>query len=219
MNKKVKNAAKSLGDDSGLVIIEATIVFPIMFFVLFFLLFFGNSFYVKSSVNSIVEEAAIKGASLVADPYLATIKSGNSVAKREQIKPYRYIFGDMGDIESMISSEVKKDIKKQSGFFSGMSPTIKSSKGNLAKYNNYVLYSTFSVEVEYSVKFPFRFIFSDKPTVIELSARAETPVGDPAEFIRNTDMVLDMLEGNETFEALKDMFGKVNSFLTSFANR
>ena len=58
--KKFKNAIR---DENGLVIVEATIVFPIMFFVLFFILFIGSMYYEQARIDSIVSKYAVKGAS------------------------------------------------------------------------------------------------------------------------------------------------------------
>lgn len=220
MKNKLKNLIKKvIENESGASeIVEATFVFPIIFFVLFFLIFFGNAYYVKANVDSVVSKAALKGALQVQDPYMEFVngEAGNTTIESIEIAPYRYLFGgDMSRITNKISQEVKDSIKKSSGLLGGMNPKIKNS--DVAKFNNKVLYSTFIVHVEYSIEFPWRFIYSSKPTIVKYASRSEEPVNDTVEFIRNTDMVLDMLDGNETYQKICDKFGKVKEFLENLA--
>ena len=39
------------------------------------------------------------------------------------------------------------------------------------------------------------------------------PVNDTPEFIRNTDMVIDVFEGTKVGQAISDVFKKINDFL------
>lgn len=218
---KTKNAIRRfVKDESGAsTIVEATFVFPIMFFVLFFLIFFGNVYYIKANVDSIVSRAAIEGALLVQDPfteYVNGTKKADELGKA-QITPYRYIFGNMKSMESQISKKVTESVKSSSGLLSGMNPKIKNS--DVAKFDNRVLYSTFIVKIDYSVTLPWRFIFSSEPTIIRICSRAEEPVNDTPEFIRNTDMVLDMLDSSTTYKKICDKFGKVKEFINSFVQK
>ncbi|MEN2774827.1 TadE/TadG family type IV pilus assembly protein [Acetivibrio clariflavus] len=206
--------------DNGAVIIEASIVFPVMFFVLFFLILFGNVIYKQSQINSIVTECAIAGAQYCADPMLAQMEAnGGVVPTSVDIKPYRYIFGNMGDVEDMIEDRVKRAIAGEMTFFNGMQPVIDESAGKIASFNNYVLYSTFSVEVHYQIKFPIRFLGEDTPTIIKSCSRAEIPVVDPAELIRNTDMAIDFLEDTIVGQKIASVFNKVNTFINNFSSR
>jgi len=206
--------------DKGAIIIEASIVFPVMFFVLFFLILFGNVIYKQCQINSIVTEYAILGAQYCADPLLAQMEAnGGAVPTSVDVKPYRYIFGNMGDVEDMIEERVKKAIAGEITFFSGMQPVIDKDTGKIASFNNYILYSTFSVEVHYQIKFPIRFLGESTPTVIKSCSRAEIPVIDPAELIRNTDMAIDFLEDTIVGQKVASVFKKVNSFINEFSKK
>lgn len=217
-------AIKKLKAEKGAVqIVEASFVFPVMFIILFFLIYMGNAHYVKSQVESVVETYALQGASYCADPMLESIKQNNgnvpSLAALET-KPYRFIFGGMDDIESHIATSVESEIKGQSSsFFSSMSPKLKTPKSNIAKFNNYVVYSTFSVEAEYTVEFPIKFLGSNSPEILTIKSRAEVPVDNTAEFIRNTDMVIDLFHGTKIGQSISDIFGKINDFISSFASK
>ena len=52
-----------------------------------------------------------------------------------------------------------------------------------------------------------------------IKARAESPVDDTAEFIRNTDMVVDLMYKTKIGQTISDIFGKVNDFISSFASK
>lgn len=206
-------------DQSGLVIVEASIVFPVMFFVLFFLIYFGNVFYEKAQIDDFVVEYAVLGAQYCSDPILKQIEEKNAVPEKIDVQPYRYLFGGMSDIENNIADKVKKSVSGESSFFKGMQPVIKAGSGKLASFNNHVLYSTFSVEVEYQIKFPIRFLGEDTPTVISAASRAEIPIGDAAEFIRNTDMAVDFIEDTIVGQKIVGVFSKINSFISEFASK
>ncbi|WP_027622453.1 TadE/TadG family type IV pilus assembly protein [Acetivibrio clariflavus] len=219
--KNLKAGVKSFAkEDKGAIIVEASIVFPVMFFVLFFLILFGNVIYKQCQINSIVTEYAILGAQYCADPLLAQMEAnGGAVPTSVDVKPYRYIFGNMGDVEDMIEERVKKALAGELTFFRGMQPVLDKNAGKIASYNNYVLYSTFSVEVHYQIKFPIRFLGYNTPTVIKGSSRAEIPVIDPAELIRNTDMAIDFLEDTIVGQKVASVFKKVNSFINEFSKK
>lgn len=217
----IKNKFKS--EHGAVQIVEATFVFPIMFIILFFLIYMGNAFFVKAQVEGVVESRAIEGASYCTDPMLESIKQNNgAIPSLDNIKtePYRYIFGGMNSIEDKIATAVQNDIEGNStSFFKNMKPNLKTSKTNIAKFNNYVVYSTFSVEVKYELKFPIKFLGADTPTVMTLNSRAEVPVSDTAEFIRNTDMVVDLFYGTKIGKTISDVFGKINDFISNFSSK
>ena len=220
---KMIGAIQKLKKEEGAVqIVEASFVFPIMFIVLFFLIYMGNAHYVKSQVESVVETYALQGAGYCADPVLEIIQQTGNVPSLSSLetKPYRFIFGGMNDIESHIAASVESEIKGQSSsFFSNMSPKLKTPRSNIAKFNNYVVYSTFSVEAEYTVEFPIKFLGSNSPKILTIKSRAEVPIDNTAEFIRNTDMVIDLFHGTKIGQSISDVFGKINDFISSFASK
>lgn len=211
---------KRIKETNGAVqIVEATFVFPVMFIILFFLIYMGNSFYEKAQVESLVQNAAIKGAAYCADPMLQVIKdNGGRVPTSSKndpgIEPYRYIFGGMNGIENKMESEIRDVLDDNIvSLFKDMNPDLKRCE---AKFNNFVIYSTFSVEVEYDIAFPIRFMGSSTPPVMTLVTRADVPVSDTAEFIRNADMVIDTFSQTTFGQKVGECFEKINSFLNSF---
>lgn len=195
------------GEDGAVMIIEATIVFPIVFLILFLLIYLGNAYFLKAKIDSYVEQYAIVGAAECADPILTNSSIPTSSASVDS-KPYRYIFtGYMDTVASDITGKLNRHLK-ESGFFSNM--PIKSVSS--AKANTKLFYSTFSVEVEYTVKIPINLLGTELD-LLKFNSRAEVPVTDVGEFIRNVDMALDYIESSksiqEAMSKVKEFLGKV----------
>ena len=212
-------------NESGAVqIVEATFVFPIMFIILFFLIYMGNAFYVKAQIESIVAEKAVLGAAYCADPLLETIKNDDAIPgiKNYNADPYRYIpiLGNMDSVEKKIGEEVADEIESSSAsFFKNMKPVVKTKKTKIAKFNNYVLYSTFSVSVKCELEFPIRFLGRSTPQMMVIHSNSEVAVNDTAEFIRNTDMFVDYFADSKLGQTIKGVFDKINDFITTFAGK
>ena len=217
---KIKNG--KFNRESGMVVVEASFIFPIMFIILFILIYMGNAHYLKAQVEEIVTEQAIEGAKSCSDPLLIKIKETGSVPSLKDLKtePYRYLFGGMDEIEKSVSAEVVRLIEEESGsFFGNMTPKVSTSTSKIAKFNNYVVYSTFSVEVEYVIEFPISFLGADKPIMLTVNSRADVPVNDTPEFIRNTDMVIDLFHGTKVGESISSVFGKIRDVMSNFAKK
>lgn len=204
---------KRIKDESGMLIIEATFVYPIMLFVIFFLIYMGNMFYQKAKIESYVAREAIKGAAFYADPLLKGIYATGAIpaSSNLSIEPYHYL-----NLHPEASTETDKLAKSLSdtGFFSGMEPSIKPIG---ARVNNYILYATYELEIDYVISFPIRFIFQDDYYKLHFTSRSDLPVVDSAEFIRNTDMVIDYAQhtemGVEVSQTLNEGINKLKDLL------
>lgn len=206
-------------EDGAVQIVEAAFVFPIMFIILFFLVYMGNAHYVRSQVEAIVAEKAIKGANYCTDPILQTIRDDGVIPKLADLDldPYRY-FSGMKGIEETISREVEEAIEGSTvSLFRNMKPVVKTRRANISQYNNFILYSTFSVDVKCEVEFPIKFLGKRTPNLLVITSRAEIAVNDTAEFIRNTDMVIDYFEDSKLGQSIKGIFDKINDFINTFA--
>lgn len=224
--EKVK---KCLIDENGSTIVEASFIFPAVIIVLFFMMFFANTYYVRAQIDSIVMDAANKGASLCGSNLLNSSQDGNipSLSKfhdKGGAHPYRYIFNSETDVITDINEEISKKFDGHLSLFAGYEPKIKN-KGDYCEYNNYILYSTFSVNVEYEVKFNILSFFGEVPT-LEMSSYSEEPVSGASELIRNMDMLNDyffkfVVKDKTNFaDYFDDLFGKVSTYVKDlFKNR
>lgn len=205
---------KIFKDSNGVIIVEASIVFPIMFFVILLMLYMGNVYYQQAKLNSIVDMAAIKGAAYCADPMLDDIEKTGSVPKTySDIQPYRYLFG-VSDIETKMNKYVTEQYKTAGdGFFGSMAPISITCDSN---FNNSVIMYSFTVEATYDIKVPLRFMGTEPPTIVSLSAKATAPVNDNGEFINNLDMALDYYESSGMSKKVSAVADKIKDFFSKF---
>ena len=208
-------------------IVEAAFVFPVVFIILFALIYMGNIYYVKTQVDSIVAEAAIKGAAYCTDPLLESIEGGTIPSVNDlSVKPYRYILtGDLKEAAKQIGQATKNAIESRStSFFTGMVPKVKTPTSSIATYSNHIFYSKFSVEVECTVSFPLKILGLESIADTPISSYYEVPVDDTPEFIRNTDMIIDYYykffpEGIGAVNTVKGIFEKINDFIVKLAKK
>lgn len=219
---KTKNMVMA---EDAFAFVEASIVFPVMFFVLFFIIFIGNAYYQIAQVDSCVEQAAIRGAQYVADPQQYDMKKyGTFPVSIKNVEPYRYILGEVGDgsinkMEKKVAEEVLDEVNHSVGFFSKMKPKVTSNQDSIAEFHNYIIYSTFSVELSYEIKFPIKYLGNKTPSILKLSSHAEVAVDDTTEFIRNVDMTVDLIAGTKAGQAISGLFSKVNGYITKFSQK
>ncbi len=97
-----------------------------------------------------------------------------------------------------------------------MKPVLITPQSDIAHFNNYFIYATFDVEIEYEMTFPIRFLGDKNKISLTFYSRAEMPVSYTTEFIRNTDMVIDYLTGSGVMKKVSEAFGKVKTILSIF---
>ena len=227
MKVKIKNIVNKIKNEKGVLIVESAIVFPVMFFVLIFIIYIGNLYYEQARIDSIVRTYAVKGAQCVADPFLYDAAASDAVpsdVETLRLEPYRYLLGSFTDgsisaVENKISAKVKEEINNTGLiFFKNTHANFTGSdNAKVAYFKNYVLYSTFVVQVNYEVKLPFRY-FNQDISIAKMSARAEVPVSDTDEFIRNVDMAVDFVADTGVGQKISGVFEKMKSFIDKFAN-
>lgn len=197
-------------NEKGAIIVEASIVFPIMLFVICILMYLGNALYIMAQIDSIVTQGAVKGAAHCADPLLNDVyTSGVPISAKDiDVKPYAVIFGH-GDIESAIKSDIESKISSVgTGLFNGMTPICETPK---VKFNNYLVCSNFEVSVKYQIKIPLALPGEDY-FVAKWEAKHVQPVNDATNFIRDIDMVDDYMEQSGAKQWIADKFGKAKQF-------
>ncbi|MCD8120008.1 MAG: pilus assembly protein [Lachnospiraceae bacterium] len=194
---------KKIKQDSGLVIVEASIVFPVTFIVILFLLYTGNVYLQKCKVESLTTQIAIMGAACCIDPMLDEMESGTIPDYDDiDIRLYRYLISsEMDDVEDELEETLEKAVKNMStGLFSGMTPVSVAAE---VGFHNGFLYSTFSADVSYKITIPIRLLGQSEQTLINLSSHAEVSATDSVEFILNVNMVEDYVERFEFTNNIK----------------
>lgn len=205
-------------NENGALIVEASIVFPVMFLIIFFMIFTGNAYLQKCRVEAIINQYAIDGAAYCADPQLSSVESGTIPALEGlNVYPYRYFSSSNSGYSADIASDVENNIYKKvtglsSGLFSGMKPIM--SKGDIsAVYNSGFIYATFSVDATYKIEMPIRLLGDDENMHLDISTHVEIPVSDSVEMIRNIDMVWDYMERFGVAEKIEEAKTKLEEAL------
>lgn len=201
--------------EDGMMIVEATIVFPVMFLVIFLMIFLGNAYFQKARVESIVNELALDGAAYCADPILKTIEETKMVPALDavDVKPYRYFIGGMDTVEADIKNETVRRISGLStGLFSGMKPEGYNTSGLKVQFQNKFISSSFSIDLQYKIVMPIRLLWEDDYLELRLSSHTELPVSDTTEFMRNVNMVEDYMERYGIVDEIKKMVSKVKEW-------
>ncbi len=194
---------KKIKDETGAVmVVEAVFVFPIVIFVVIVLIYLGNMLYQQSKMDAI----AMRGAEYLAAIYTSPLLAEEQIPTNSEninIKPYRYLFGD-SQAESKAKDYIEKLMKSTgTGLFSGMEM---NGYVKTCKINNYVVYQTAAVEIEYSINLIPMKLF-DLPTLYSCSNSTATAATDSAEFIRNIDMIIDYSKKYDIPEKIKSTVG------------
>lgn len=199
--------------ESGAIIMEAVMIFPMVILTVILILTVGNAYYQRSRVESIIQTKAIEGAVYCADELLRIyVETGSvpvDVSKAPEIAPYKYIFtGDTRSIVQGTEDEIATEVGKiGSGYFKGM-----EVQNFLLKldYSNFFVAQTVSANATYHINIPIKLFGSQFQ--LECTSHIEVPLSDSPEFIRNVDMVLDYLERTKLDENYQKMLEKVKSF-------
>ena len=201
--------------ESGMVIVEASIVFPVMFLVIFLLLFLGNAYYQKSCIERLVTQTALEAAAEAGDPLLAGVKEGSFPSVDSvDVKPYRYIFpGACRDVASSAENKLKKRLKTVgTGFFTGMTP--KGIEKTTVTFDWGVFCSTMKVQVDCKIPLGIRLLGEKSMIEMPVTARASAPVSDAPEFVRIVDTVGDYMNKLGVTEAISKVTEKIKGWFS-----
>lgn len=201
--------------ESGMVIVEASIVFPVMFLVIFLLLFLGNAYYQKSCIERLVTQTALEAAAEAGDPLLHLAKEGSLPGVDSvDVKPYRYVLsGACKDAAASAENQLKSRLKTVgTGFFTGMTP--KGLDKTSVEYDWGVFCSTMKVQVDCKIPLGIRLLGEKSMIEMPVSARATAPVSDAPEFVRIIDTVGDYLNKLGVSTAIAEVTGKVKEWFS-----
>lgn len=210
----MKNILKK---EDGVLIVEATYVFPIMFLIIFLMIYAGNAYLQKCKVESIVTQEVLKGAAYCGDPVTYAIEENGKVPGFMEIdvQPYRFWLGGMNQYEVEIQDNIEKHIEGLGGgLFTNMKPDSVKITG--PTFNNAFIYATFSADVEYNITLPIQ-IFGEAPMIMRFKTHVDVPVTDSVELIRNVDMVEDYMQRSkfiqDGMEKITNLVNKAKSWL------
>lgn len=191
-------------DERGAVeIVEAALIYPFVFFVVILFIFLGNLFYQQSKVDAIAVRAAERLAVYYTNPLLRG-KGLPTSAETVRLDPYRYLFGS-NDAETAVEKFVDSELANSgSGAFMGMEINKQSVD---CEIDNKIVYQTAKVQIQYTVELVPLKLFGGV-SIVSCSVATATSAADPAEFIRNIDMILDYADISGLTEKIKETVGR-----------
>ena len=127
-----------------------------------------------------------------------------TTAENTTLDPYRYLFGSSG-AESAVRDFVDKEVGKTgTGGFSGMDINVQSVT---CEIKNYVVYQKACVQINYTIELlPLELIGAD--SLMRQSVGTSMSAADPAEFIRNVDMIVDYADITGLTAKIQDTLGQ-----------
>lgn len=215
---------KRIKDESAGVMVENVIVLPLVFVIIIFMIV--SAFLVHDRVT--IETAARRGATYashcISDPNYATLvgQSGeldfsksvenmsfSSVGKN--IKAYRYLTGG-ASVQGVVESEVKKIVNKtRINWVPQDSITVTCSQ------ENKIIYQDVSVKVTSTYHLPGWIEWFGLESEYKIETEAKLAAVDPDEFIRNADLVVDLI--TQIDDATGGHIGKALDSISSMASK
>ncbi|NLL06230.1 MAG: pilus assembly protein [Clostridiaceae bacterium] len=206
--------------EKGSTTIEAALIFPVIFLTIVSLVYVSVFLYEKAYIKSIANRAVERGAAIWKNPetdmYISLVKPGdfknndpywrlidlNKTAKEEKVE--NYIKKHLDEYSILRSRDKKGPMNTTDIEFS-------------AELKNYLVYKKLIVTVDKKFELPLGngLAFLGINNTVKISAKSEAIVNEPAEFIRSTDLAIDMgkridaLTGNH----LEKTMDKVNKFI------
>lgn len=211
---------KKKSAEAGMLVVEATILFPVMFLIIFLMMFLGNAYMQKCRVEAVINKLALDGAAYCACPMLYKMDTGEKKIPdfaTVDIQPYRYLIGGMSDVVSWIDGQADNYLSNvDTGFYLGMKPKNWVVDVN---FKNQFICSSLSIDVKYDITVPIRLLGMSDYLSLKVASHSEVAVSDTTEFVRNVNMVEDYLEStgikeklDEGLQKIKDMMSKVTEW-------
>lgn len=196
--------AARLREERANSMVENIIVLPLIFIVIYFMILGAFLMHDVGTIDAAARRGAIYAAHCLCDPNYDEIRKKSGDAKGnldikesvssftftgigKNIKPYRYLFGTKG-VEQQVKDEVSAILEKT------RVPWREIEVENISYSNkNMVFYQDVTVTIKAKYPLPKFFEAFGLDSKYEYSASAKMTVNDPDEFIRNTDLAVDLM--------------------------
>lgn len=215
---------KQLNKETGGAMLENVIVLPLVFVVIIFMVVSAFLVHDRTTLEAAARRGATYAAHCIADPNYATLvghsgeldmsgaptkSSFTSIGKN--IHAYRYI-GRGPNVISDVEAEVKKIIEKtRINWLSQDNITVECHQKNKLIYQDV----TVTVRADYHV--PKWFALFGLESDYSIEAEAKITAVDPDEFIRNVDLVVDLIVKVDGFTG--NNLSKVTDKITVIGNK
>lgn len=219
--------------EKGAIMLEATIIFPIVLMTVMALLYMGLMKLQETAMLYQVQRVASQGSMMVASPgYAELCDNGNSLDARKidfasfpsnideyykayhenPIRLYREIFGCTWIGESELTSYGNKVLDTVSILALGnfVNKEIRLERNFWG--------TTVVAEIGYEIRTPAVLRYFDLPETLGWKQAAYSKAIDPAGFIRNTDLAADAIVLGCEKLGLKDGLDKIITFMNEVTN-
>lgn len=210
---------------TGLVVLEAVFIYPVVFMLLVFVMFLGDTFYQRARVEAAVLDAAVLGGAEIGSstlPHIVVSDSGAAVLDPSQIQndPYRFLFnGPAGTGTESVTATVKENVdallSAQDASIFGLAPRL-GEGGAQVDYSSRIVQGEFAVSMSYGLSVPVStYLMPDGKIDLSLDASASTTVTPMGEFVRTVDMMDDLHEasgGAELADSVRTIVDAISGF-------
>ena len=215
---------KRIKDESAGVMVENVIVLPLVFVVIIFMIMSAFLVHDRVTIETAARRGATYAAHCIADPNYATLvgqsgeldfaKSVESISFSSvgnNIKAYRYLTGG-ASVQDVVEAEVKKIVDKtRINWISQDHITVTCSQ------ENKIIYQDVCVKVTATYHLPGWIEWFGLESEYKVETAAKIAAVDPDEFIRNVDLVVDLITAVD--DATGGHIGKALDSISSMASK
>lgn len=217
----MSNKKQALLSESGYVVVEAAILFPIIFMIIFGLIILAMYLPTRASLQYATQTAATMLSSSASDTW---------VSYDESKAEYRWISSkkDLPNVYVALASCLSNkkysgdDAKKIVKYLDEKAPTYKPKTGEIEVYctvTNFVVYKEITVTARRDIKSPINLSFVGMPTTIPVICSSTSVVKNGDEFVRNVDLAVDIVERlREKYQSVDKIFNSLEKVMNTYNN-
>lgn len=198
-------------DQSGMVVVEAAVIFPVMMVLILVLYFTSIHVYQKANLQATLEMAIAHNSYEYTDTGVTYDDTYVGSYSPDLVNPYRHIFfsADADGTETLA-----KRYAKAFSFYGVSNLQVQITS------KNYILYREVTATASQTITPVINPAFLGLPAQWTLKAKAVCVVNDPDEFIRTSDIAFDIAYAVDQkygiTETIGKVFGGIGDFLGKF---
>jgi len=208
-----------LKTNKGSIVVEASLVFPVVFLAIIAVMYMCMLLYQKVYIQSIADLGVERGAATWSNPAKDTALGSLTQEDLKSGGLYWRLF----DLErDKRRSNLKNYIEKRLGAFNILESIMDPGQRVSVEIVDYIIYKKLVVSVNERYKIPvgktLRMFGLDENYAV--SVRSEAVLNEPVEFIRNTDFILDVeKEFEKTYKEYGELISKIRSSMDDIQAR
>lgn len=214
---------KKWNSESGVILIEASIYFPIVIFTVFAMIYFGMAKYQESILTFQVQKLAVMGGKEIAYPgYEAFTEDGSVQSSAVDFKSGKDFSSEVENYYNRHSKHLYNEWKfnydqdrsrleeELAGMLTQRSFLTGVTSEAVVDIHNYVIGKNITVKATYGLRSPRLLSIVGVPLDLTLKTNVIQSASNPVELVRNIDLATDLID------FLLERFGvkgRVDSFL------